>query len=146
MPIRGGNKVRRNMRQTLRQIANDLTPTVVKEVLIIGEGYAAVLTPIDTSNLINSGFRTVTNTATGIVGVVGYTADYAAYVHEASGKLKGEPRSSVASFSARDGRTGFASNKGSFWDPDAEPQFLTKGFERDGLGEIKAHIRQRYKQ
>ena len=69
MPVRGGNKVRRNMRQTLRQISNDLTPTVVKEILIIGEGYAANLTPVDTSNLINSGFRTVTNTATGAVGV-----------------------------------------------------------------------------
>lgn len=144
MPVRGSSEVRRNMRRVTRHITQELTPTVVKEVLIIGEGYAAALTPIDTSNLINSGFRTVTNTATGTVGVVGYTADYAIYVHEASGKLKGEPRSSVDSFSTRDGRTAFSSNSGNFWDPDAEPQFLTKGFERDGLPEIEAHIKRRY--
>lgn len=145
MPVSGGNKVRRNMRQTMRQISNDLTPTVVKEILIIGEGYAAALTPIDTSNLINSGFRTVTNTATGAVGVVGYTADYALFVHDASGKLAGQPRASVSSFGTSDGRTAFASDKGNFWDPNAEPGFLKKGFERDGRPEIEAHIKRRYK-
>lgn len=145
MPVTGGRKVRQSMRRQVQQITQDLTPRVVKEVLIIGEGYAAALTPIDTSNLINSGFRTVTNTATGTVGVVGYTADYAAYVHEASGKLKGKPRSSVNSFGTRDGRTAFASDKGNFWDPDAEPGFLTKGFERDGAAEIAAHIKRRYR-
>ncbi|WP_417861847.1 hypothetical protein [Vreelandella venusta] len=118
MSVRGGNKVRRNMRQTLRQISSELTPTVVKEILIIGEGYAAVLTPVDTSNLINSGFRTVTNTATGTVGVVGYTADYAAATHD------GGPKN---------------------WQKSgAEDEYLTKGFERDGIAEIDAHIARRY--
>lgn len=145
MPVRGGKTVRRNMRRLVHEIADDLTSTVVKEILIIGEGYAAALTPVDTSNLINSGFRTVTNTATGAVGLVGYTADYAAAVHGMSGKLKGEPRDSVASFGTSDGRTAFASNKGKFWDPNAEPEFLKKGFERDGKTEIEAHIKRRYK-
>lgn len=130
MPVRGGKTVRRNMRRLVHEIADDLTPTVVKEILIIGEGYAAALTPVDTSNLINSGFRTVTNTATGAVGVVGYTADYAAAVHGMSGKLKGEPR---------------ASGKGDYWSPAGEPGFLKKGFERDGKTEIEAHIKRRYK-
>lgn len=145
MPVRGGDKLRRNMRRITHEIAGDLTPTVVKEILIIGEGYAANLTPIDTSNLINSGFRTVTSTATGAVGVVGYTADYALFVHQASGKLKGQPRHSVKAFGTRDGRTAFASNKGDFWDPNAEPGFLQKGFERDGKADIEAHIVRRYR-
>jgi hypothetical protein len=35
--------------------------------------------------------------------------------------------------------------KGNYWDPDGEPDFLRKGFERDGLNEIKAIIKQGYK-
>lgn len=152
MPVRGGRAVRRNMRRLVHEIADDLTPTVVKEILIIGEGYAAALTPVDTSNLINSGFRTVTNTATGAVGVVGYTADYAAAVHGMSGKLKGQPREDFGMTSNRSdfGPTvprsfGGGTGKGTYWSPNAEPGWLTKGFERDGKAEIEAHIRRRYK-
>ncbi|MCC4288515.1 hypothetical protein [Vreelandella aquamarina] len=119
MPTRGGRNVRRNFSRTVGRIAGPLTDRIVTEVLIIGEGWAANLTPVDTSNLINSRFRTVTNTATGTVGVVGYTAAYAAAVHD------GGPKN---------------------WKKAAaEDEFLKKGFERDGRGEIEAHISRSYR-
>ncbi len=145
MPTRGGKIVRRNLRRTVSRIRGPVTNKVITEVLIIGDGYAAALTPVDTSNLINSRYRFVEDSATGTKGVVGYTANYALFVHEASGKLKGQPRSSVSSFTTSSGQRAFASNNGVFWDPDAEPGFLQKGFERDGKGEIEAHIRTRYR-
>lgn len=145
MPVHGGKIVRRNLRRTVARIRGPLTDKVLTEVLIIGEGYAAALTPVDTSNLINSRYRQIKNSATGTRGIVGYTADYALYVHEASGKLKGQPRSSVDEFTTGSGRRAFTSNDGNFWDPSGEPHFLSKGFDRDGRAEIKAHIRKRYR-
>lgn len=91
---------------------------------------AAVITPIDTSNLINSQYQDVNLIGAKVVGTIGYSAEYSAYVHNASGKLKGKPRSSVASFQTGDGRTAFASNQGNFWDPHGEPQFLTKAVKK----------------
>lgn len=119
MPVKGGNKVRRNMRRTVGRITGTLTNRAITEILIIGEGYAAELTPVDTSNLINSRFRQVTDTATGAKGVVGYTANYAIFVHE------GGPKN---------------------WQKaGAEDEFLRKGFEENGRSEIEAHIRRRYR-
>ena len=84
------------------------------QALILGASEAASMTPIDTSTLINSQFKDVRKEGTAIVGTVGYTAEYALAVHEASGKRKGQPRES---------------GRGNYWDPDAEPKFLAKGFE-----------------
>lgn len=120
MAIKGGNRVRANMSRTLRNIAGPKTNKVVTEILIIGEGYAVNLTPVDTSNLINSRYRRVQNSATGTIGLVGYTANYAAYVHD------GGPKN---------------------WQKSgAEDLYLKKAFERDGLPDIQAHLRRSYKQ
>ncbi|MDF3917517.1 hypothetical protein P3W43_01465 [Salinicola salarius] len=120
MPIKGGRNVRRNFARTVGRIAGPLTDRVVTEILIIGEGYAVNLTPVDTSNLINSRFRQVTSTTTGTKGVVAYTAEYAAAVHDG-----GEKNWQKAA---------------------AEDEFLAKGFQRDGRADIEAHIRRSYRQ
>jgi len=65
-----------------------------------------------------------------MTGRVGYTASYAARVNAAGGTLKGKPR---------------PDGSGNYWDPDAEPYFLRKGFERDGIADIKATIQRGYK-
>lgn len=54
------------------------------QMLVIGAAEAAVLTPIDTSNLLNSQYRSVRKDGNRIVGTVGYTADYALPVHDPS--------------------------------------------------------------
>lgn len=52
------------------------------QALVIGAAEAAALTPIDTSTLLNSQFRHVRSDSARIVGTVGYTAEYAAPVHD----------------------------------------------------------------
>jgi hypothetical protein len=59
------------------------------KILILGGSHAALLTPIgDTSNLINSVYREVENTGSSVVGRLGYTANYAKYVHDPNIKQK----------------------------------------------------------
>lgn len=54
----------------------------VTQALILGASEASVMTPVDTSTLLNSQFRSVAKDGSKIVGTVGYTAEYAADVHD----------------------------------------------------------------
>lgn len=76
----------------------------VTQSLILGASEASVMTPIDTSTLLNSQFRSVTKDGSRIVGTVGYTSEYAHYVHDPSVKQN-------------------------FRRSTAEKEFLKKGFE-----------------
>lgn len=75
------------------------------QALILGASEASVLTPIDTSTLLNSQYREVKKDGDRIVGRVGYTASYAQPVHDPD-----HPQN--------------------FRRPSAEKEFLRKGFER----------------
>lgn len=75
------------------------------KALILGASEASVLTPIDTSTLLNSQYRKVEVDGERIVGTVGYTAEYAAAVHDPD-------------------------NAQNFRRATAEKEFLRKGFER----------------
>lgn len=114
MPVRGVKQVRQNMAKLIGEIGGTMSEKAVYESLIIIDGNAALLTPIDTSNLINSRFIEVKKLANGVQGRMGYTAEYAAAVHAAPGTLKGTPR---------------PNNNGEYWGPNGEPGFLTKGAE-----------------
>ncbi len=54
----------------------------IYKALFIGGGQAAIYTPIDTSTLINSQFREVASKGMVVTGKVGYSANYAVYVHD----------------------------------------------------------------
>ena len=101
------------------QIVDEITATKVvralKSATYIIRTESATLTPIDTSNLINSQFDTIEINGTRVTGKIGYSANYALYVHNATGKLKGRPR---------------ANGNGVYWQPGGEPKFLTKAAER----------------
>lgn len=75
------------------------------QALVLGASEASVLTPIDTSTLLNSQFRRVDKDGERIVGTVGYTADYALPVHD--------PK-----------------NPQNFRRASARKEFLKEGFER----------------
>ncbi|WP_205854888.1 hypothetical protein [Piscinibacter defluvii] len=96
-----------------RRAARNLTAALV----VIGSE-AAGRAPQDTSTLINSQFRNVRRDGDRIVGAIGFTADYALPVHEAEGKLKGQPRPK------ENGK-----DHGVYWGPHGEPEFLRKGAE-----------------
>lgn len=134
MAIKGMVHLRKNIRRQLTLgIASDAERAMHIATSIIG-GYASLMTPVDTSNLINSQYRIVKNTGTKVVAAIGYTAKYAAAVHEMSGKLMGKPR---AHFGVTKAGVAFGggTERGNYWDPDAEPQFLSKAGD-DNLSEI----------
>lgn len=85
--------------RTQRRAASGMT-----KALILGASEASVMTPIDTSTLLNSQYRRVQQDGPAIVGSVGYTADYALPVHDPD-------------------------NPQRFRRASAEKEFLKKGFE-----------------
>ncbi|OCG46947.1 hypothetical protein A9G35_04260 [Gilliamella sp. Choc5-1] len=132
MAVKGVSKVNRNIHRITNEIANIRTQRIIQQVMIVGMSFVAPLTPIDTSNLINSQYRELKPIPKGWVGRVGYTANYAAFVNGAKAKLRGKPRTGKKS-------------KGNYWSPNAEPDFIKKGFERDGKDVIQQVIREGYK-
>ena len=74
------------------------------QALILGASEASVMTPIDTSLLLNSQFRHVDYIDSKIIGTVGYTAEYADAVHDPG-------------------------HEQNFRRPSAQKEFLLKGFE-----------------
>ncbi|MCI2809389.1 hypothetical protein [Eoetvoesiella caeni] len=115
MPAKGIERVRKSYRRTVERIAGQVSEGAVYEILSQGGAMAATMTPIDTSNLINSQYAPQIEQNKGKVsGHIGYTAEYASAVHEAPGTLAGQPRKS---------------GNGDYWDPNAEREFLSKGFD-----------------
>ncbi|WP_026384708.1 hypothetical protein [Achromobacter xylosoxidans] len=130
MPVKGIERVKRGFRIAVKEIGEGKTERAVYETLSQGSAMAAQMTPIDTSNLVNSQYAPQIDVREGKVsGSVGYTAGYAAAVHEASGKLKGKPRADFGKTRAGVAFGG-GTGKGNYWDPNAEPKFLTKGFDQ----------------
>lgn len=116
MSVRGIQRVRLNAERVFDEIGQRRTERAVRAILIQGSELAATMTPIDTSTLVNSRYAPrIKQEAGRTIGTVGYTANYAAAVHDAPGTLKGLPR---------------PGNRGKYWGPDGEPGFLTKGFEK----------------
>lgn len=112
----------------LRGIGVRDTERAVTKILIQVGLNTAQYIPIDTSFLINSQYRKVEQTATGYAGEIGYGAKYAAAVHNASGKLKGQPR---------------PKNRGVYWGPSGEPKFLEKGVD-DTTPQLNQILREEY--
>lgn len=130
MPVRGIERVRANYKRTVQRIAQPVSEGAVYAVLSQGRALADTMTPVDTSNLINSGYAPQIRQEGGkIVGTVGYTASYAFAVHDAPGTLKGQPR---------------LNGRGDYWDPNAQPRFLSEGFDQI-KSSIQAILRAHYR-
>ncbi|MCY0800681.1 hypothetical protein N0398_06440 [Providencia rettgeri] len=141
--VKGIRRVRGNINSELELIATQRTARVMQEISITGAAYAAAITPIDTSNLINSQYRQLQKIPNGYEARVGYSANYAAAVSQMKGKLKGQPREDFGK--TRSGVSfGGGTGKGRYWDPNAEPDFLRKGFE-NAVPEIQEIIKRGYK-
>lgn len=106
MPVRGLSSVRRKTKSVANNIADKRTQRALTKVLIVGAGFAAIMTPVDTSFLVNSQYRKVVFVGDGYTGMVGYTAKYSAAVHDPANPQK-------------------------FKKVGAEKEFLTKGFEQN---------------
>lgn len=112
--VKGINQVTRNVNRAIDNIQDRKVVRALTSAMIIGSSQAAIYTPIDTSYLLNSQFREIIVNGARITGRVGYTASYAAYVHDPA-------------------------NPQRFRRATAEKEFLTKGFE-DTASLIRATI------
>lgn len=131
MPVRGLKEVRQQLHRLMGEISGPMAEKALTEVMIVAGGFAATMTPIDTSNLINSQFRQISKSGSKVSAMLGYTAAYAAAVHDKKGTTVGKnvPRDRNNP------------SRGNFWDPDAEPEFLAKAFEEpDARADIDAVV------
>jgi len=137
MPAKGIKDVRRRLTIAANKINGPTTDAAVYAVLSQGAAISDAMTPQDTGMLLNSRYAPqITQQARKTVGTVGYTARYAEAVHDAPGKLKGQPRSDFGMTSNRSRvgpqvptAFGGGTGQGNYWDPGGEPGFLRKGFE-----------------
>lgn len=84
---------------------------------------SAAKVPIDTNTLLNTQFRDVIVNGTRITGRIGYSANYAVYVHEAKGIHLGKKTPRPVD------RGEQAGSHGNIWDRTGEPKFLEKPAE-----------------
>jgi len=129
MPARGVAGVRRKIRLRINQISGPQAERALTEALIIGGGASDVLTPRDTSFLVNSRYRIIKKVPKGWSGRFGYAANYAAAVHDSPGDNVGKNTPRDPSEPGR----------GVMWQPDAEPEFLAKGF-KDSRDQINGTV------
>lgn len=122
--IKGAEQAKRNMDKFIDDVVNVRAVRAVQSALMIFGAEAAAITPVDTSTLINSMYRDVVVNGMMVTGRVGYSANYALYVHQASGKLKGQRR---------------PKGRGVYWGPSGQPQFLNVGIQR-GMPDAEAVI------
>lgn len=112
-------RITNNLAQFVKRI-EDRAQIGMTEALIKGASEAAALTPIGlTTNLLLSQYKNVRVENGRVIGVVGYTANYALPVHDPDHKQK-------------------------FRRASAEKEFLKKGFERSQglvLNEIKKALK-----
>lgn len=113
----GRTRIVNNLSAFTEKVQVRAARSMTAALVVIGSE-AAARAPQDTGTLINSQFKNVRRDGARIVGSIGYTADYALPVHEAEGKLKGQPRPK------ENGR-----DHGVYWGPHGEPEFLRKGAE-----------------
>ncbi|MCS4273515.1 MULTISPECIES: HK97 gp10 family phage protein [Raoultella] len=135
--VRGVEQAKANLERIIQDVCGRKVVRAIQSALILGSTRAAYYTPIDTSTLLNSQFREINVNGTKVTGRVGYSANYAAFVHDMPGKLKGQPRAHFGK--TRDGTEfGGGTGKGNYWAPHGEPQFLKKGFdeERDAIDAV----------
>ena len=116
MPVKGLNKVNNRLKDLAETKIPRLVEKGVHSALHTGLGYSILITPKDTSLLVNSSFVETRSDSRGAYGEVGYTASYAGAVHNIKNPKAPTPR---------------ASGNGLTWDPEGEPFFLTNAFEQN---------------
>ena len=111
--MHGIDQINKKLREIIKDKEHDLTNSMLRAGMMI-EGESNKMTPVDTGTLRATSFAQ----PTGKNAIqVGYTADYAAEVHESPMTLKGKPRNK-------------GTGKGFYWD-SGENKFLRKAFDNN---------------
>lgn len=114
--VRGVAQAKANLDAIIADVQGRKVVRAIQSAMLIGSTQAALYTPIDTSTLLNSQFRELNANGTRVTGRVGYSANYAVYVHDPAVQQ-------------------------TFRRVTARKEFLTKGFE-DSREQIDAVMRQ----
>lgn len=115
--IKGIKEAQRRLDAVVEDVRTRKAVTAVKRASNEIANAAALMTPIGIGNLMNSQTTDVMVNGTRITGRIIYSANYAVYVHNARGIMKGLPRPE-------------SKGGGRYWDPAGEPKFLTKAAEQ----------------
>lgn len=122
--VKGVQQVSRNINRAIDNIQDRKIVRAIQTALLIIGAESASMVPIDSSTLLNSQFREIVARGVRITGRIGYSANYAVFVHEAAGihlgkrtlrpVEKGQPKGS----------------RGYIWDKTGEPKYLEKASDR----------------
>lgn len=113
--VRGIREAKANLNRIIQDVRGRKVVRALQSALVLGSSQATLYTPIDTSTLLNSQYREINASGTRVTGRVGYSANYAVYVHDPN-----IPQT--------------------FRRSTAQKEFLTKGFE-DTRSQIDAVVR-----
>lgn len=80
--VRGISQAKKNLDDLIGNIQGRKTVRAIQSALLIGGAQSSIYTPIDTATLLNSQFREISVNRIRVTGRVGYSASYAAYVHD----------------------------------------------------------------
>lgn len=112
--LKGVPQIKRRMNTVLTKTIPQKAEKAVFAAITTGGAIANTYAPVEYGFLRGSQYRKIQLSGTAYIGAVGYTAEYAAAVHEAKGTLKGQPR---------------PSGRGTYWSPSGEPKFLSGAFD-----------------
>ncbi|AXW87822.1 hypothetical protein AU509_12120 [Lonsdalea britannica] len=80
--VRGVRETHMSVNEFISDVRGKRAIRAVQAAMLIGGSQAALYTPIDTSTLLNSQYRELGLNGTRITGRIGYSANYAVYVHD----------------------------------------------------------------
>ena len=120
--VKGFDQVMKNLNEQIEGI-KDRTMAGLLEASYKIQRQANKKVPVDTGNLVGSSY--VRKNQDGSLGVeIGYTAIYAAWVHEMiSMRLKGQPRENFGK-TKKGVEFGGGTGKGTYWAPNGEAKWL----------------------
>lgn len=113
--VRGIRQAKANLDRIIKDVQGRKAVRAIQSAMLIGSAQAALYTPIDTSTLLNSQYREIIARGVRVTGRVGYTANYAVFVHDPAVHQ-------------------------TFRRSTARKEFLTKGFE-DTRSQIDAAVK-----
>ncbi len=132
----GLDNVLKNLNKEIKKIEGDVAKGILASTIFI-KGESIELTPKDLGPLRLSAFTDLVRSTGKIIGRIGYTIKYAAWVHEMPMTLKGKPRAHFGRTANRSDvgpvqavEFGGGSGKGTYWDL-GENKFLEKAIKRN---------------
>lgn len=136
--VRGVTAAKAQLDTILKDVAGRKAIRGIQSAMLILSAASAKEVPRDTSYLVNSQYREIDFDGTRIKGRVGYSANYAAAVHNAPGKYLNTQTDRPV------GRNEAQGSRGVIWGPNGNPRYLyypAKDNEEEMLAVIRKEMK-----